>query len=1135
MAGRTVKIEILGDAKSAQGAFGSVGHAADGFASKIGGIAKLAGVAMVGIGAAVGAAAVIGIKAASDYEESWNKVGEVFDDQAGRIQDWSKTAAQALGLSRSEALATAGDFGNLFTAMGIGTKPAADMSEGIVQLAADLGSFNNMGTPEVLEKIRAGLVGETEPLRSLGVNLDAASIAQKAVNMGLADSVKNLTPAAKAQAAYALILEQTTNAQGDFARTKSGMANSLKVISASFNDAKVAIGERLLPVVAPLIAAFASKLPAALDTGIAVFDRVIGRVKSVATGLYGEDGILNKLATKLALVLDPSAYGDASKVGSYFRTLKTIVVSVADRIGAVWGVARDGFLTFVQALQGNWTDNEQILGLHRVIGTIGVVIREQVIPAVQAMAGWFTGTLIPAVQGVIGFVGQLRDAFGEGGFAGVVALLADRLGPVADQLLAWAGQTLVRLVGAVGQWAGAFLDWIAPMIPPLLLELAKIIGAIGEWAYNTALPAIGAQLAVWGQALIDWIGPRIGPMLEALGALLEALGTWLVSTALPAIAEKLGEWGVALVGWVGPQIPPLLEKLGGLLTELGGWLIGTALPEIVSKLGEWGSAFVAWVGPQIPPLLAALGGLLADLGAWMVGTALPAIVQQLAQWGLAFVSWVATDVLPRLPGALAAVITTIAEWAAGAAGAIAAMGADLIRGLISGIGSMAGAAAQAVVDLFKGAFEAGKNWLLSRSPSRRAAEELGLPIAQGIAIGIGNGSGDVQSSMLRLANDALNAGHSAMQLTGAEIAKALYDGFTREGSSKEIYPFENLFSADVAQALIDMRQTAEKNLVLGQIAGQGTAELEQALANINDLIASFEDEVDTTIGEFMDGANIGGAVAQQWQSLLGDLDGILDGSVQQQLGDTLASLQRQMQFALAGGAPADVIAALQANIDAAQQQLGIAQQAMETAGQAGLVASAFEVPLDKIAALLPQMKDGGLSLIDELVAGVAEGSTNLGGAMDAIQGIIAAGSDKLPETIGASVDDVLGVLQDLEQSLTVDLAEAFLSGSDPSGIEANLKVVESLLGDLQAQADATAKTIKGLNAVSGQVVRPPQGEAWSPSRGSVAGGGRSGGMSMGGGSATFNLNMPSGKLVGQWYADTMAEDALAPVAIGGLV
>lgn len=643
---RTVKVEILGDAKSIASAFGSAGNAAGGFASKIGGIAKGAGMALAGIGVAAGAMAISGINAASDFEEALNKVRVVFGDSSQSVEDFAKNAAQAFGLSESSALAATGTFGNLFTSMGLGQKEAAGLSTDVLGLAADLGSFNNLGTEEVLEKIRAGLVGETEPLKSLGINLNAAAIEAKAMEMGLADATGALSPAAKAQAAYALIVEQTTNAQGDFARTKDGMANSLKVIKASFQDVQVQIGQKLLPVITPLIVAFAARLPGAIDIAMGFVERVAGVLKG-------------PLSTAFRLI-------------------------------------RDGVLTFVQALSGNWTDNENIQGLHRVFGNLGLIIREQVIPAIVQIAGFFQETLWPVIQSGLGVIQGLVAAFSEGGIGGALAALPGLIGPhleMVGELLLGLGQKLVDWVAPMipplleklgelalsigdwivntglpllaeqlGVWADAFGAWAADAVPPLLEQLAGLLEVVGAWIADEGLPLLFEKLQAWGQALIDWIGPRIVPVLTALGELLLAIGEWVLTTALPEIAAKLLEWGAQFVAWVQPQIPPLLSKLGELLSSLGSWLIDTALPEIGAKLLEWGLAFVAWISPQIPPLLLELGKLLLDVGTWLITTALPEIVTKLGEWGLAFLGWIAKDVLPFLAEKLAAILTDVGAW-----------------------------------------------------------------------------------------------------------------------------------------------------------------------------------------------------------------------------------------------------------------------------------------------------------------------------------------------------------------------------------------------------------------------------------------------------------------------------------------
>jgi hypothetical protein len=182
------------------------------------------------------------IQAFSSLNESVSKSRVVFKDSAGTIADFAKSAARNLGMSRQAATEAAGTFGNLFTSMGLGIEQSADMSVGLVKLAADLASFNNIDPSVALEKLRAGMVGEVEPLRALGINLSAAAVNAKAYAMGLAEAGETVSTAGLLQARYALALEQSTNAQGDFARTSDGLANSQRIAAAATEDLKAALG-----------------------------------------------------------------------------------------------------------------------------------------------------------------------------------------------------------------------------------------------------------------------------------------------------------------------------------------------------------------------------------------------------------------------------------------------------------------------------------------------------------------------------------------------------------------------------------------------------------------------------------------------------------------------------------------------------------------------------------------------------------------------------------------------------------------------------------------------------------------------------------------------------------------------------
>jgi hypothetical protein len=105
--------------------------------------------------------------------------------------------------------------------------------------------------------MQSGLVGESEPLKKFGVMLDEATVKQKAVELGLYDGVGALSKSARAQSVYQLLLDQTTNAQGDLAKTSDSLANQQARGAAKQEEAWTQLGEAIAPLsaeVMPLLA-----------------------------------------------------------------------------------------------------------------------------------------------------------------------------------------------------------------------------------------------------------------------------------------------------------------------------------------------------------------------------------------------------------------------------------------------------------------------------------------------------------------------------------------------------------------------------------------------------------------------------------------------------------------------------------------------------------------------------------------------------------------------------------------------------------------------------------------------------------------------------------------------------------------
>src|SRR3954464_7193759 len=239
-----------------------------------------------------------------DLGEGISKNGVVFRSSGDDLVKWSKGSAQALGLTQQEALAAAGTMGNMLVPMGFARKRAAGMSKSLVTLAGDLASFNNASPEETLNAVRSGLAGETEPLRRFGVFLNEARVQAEAMSLGLVRTSKDtskvkatqmaasiaqsnynkalskhgkssieakrgmlamqraniavgkavkgvvpkLTAAQKAQATYSIIMKDTKDAQGDFARTSGSLANQQRILRAQYKNIAGQLGTSLLPV-----------------------------------------------------------------------------------------------------------------------------------------------------------------------------------------------------------------------------------------------------------------------------------------------------------------------------------------------------------------------------------------------------------------------------------------------------------------------------------------------------------------------------------------------------------------------------------------------------------------------------------------------------------------------------------------------------------------------------------------------------------------------------------------------------------------------------------------------------------------------------------------------------------------------
>lgn len=207
----------------------------------------------------------------NSYYEAANLFGVSMKGLTGEASTFINKMETLLGIDPTEAMNNMATIQSLTTSFGLASDKAYVLSKNLTQLGYDLASLKNIPVAESFTKIQAAISGELEPIRRLGVDISNARLQQELLNLGYSQSVSTLSQADKAVLRYIAIMKQTTDAQGDFARTLSSPANMIRILQAQLNSLARAVGSLLYPalksILPPLIAAV--ELVKELVTGIA--------------------------------------------------------------------------------------------------------------------------------------------------------------------------------------------------------------------------------------------------------------------------------------------------------------------------------------------------------------------------------------------------------------------------------------------------------------------------------------------------------------------------------------------------------------------------------------------------------------------------------------------------------------------------------------------------------------------------------------------------------------------------------------------------------------------------------------------------------------------------------------------------
>ena len=240
----------------------------------------------------------------SDIAEVENVVDVAFGSMADQAYKFASTATKQFGLSELAAKNYSGTMMAMLNASGVAQESAAKMSTTLAGLAGNLASFYNIDTDTAFYKIRAGISGEIEPLKQLGINLSVANLQEYALSQGITTTYNSMTQAQKTMLRYNYIMSVTSAQQGDFARTAGTYANQVRLLTMNIQSLASVIGQGLIAAVLPGIKALnalMSKLMQAAETFRNFMYVLMGKkIKGSTSGVVNDLAGLDNAATDLS-------------------------------------------------------------------------------------------------------------------------------------------------------------------------------------------------------------------------------------------------------------------------------------------------------------------------------------------------------------------------------------------------------------------------------------------------------------------------------------------------------------------------------------------------------------------------------------------------------------------------------------------------------------------------------------------------------------------------------------------------------------------------------------------------------------------------------------------------------------------
>ena len=455
----------------------------------------------------IGKIFVNSVQSAMKVEAAIQQITRTMGESTNQFLKWSKANALAFNMSQSDAMNYGAIFSNLVSTFSNGTQQTLQYTTDLLKASSIIASGTGRTMEDVMERIRSGLLGNTEAIEDLGVNVNVAMLQSTEAFERFANgkSWDQLSFQTQQQIRLMAILEQTSNKFGGevFNNTNS----SLQQFVAVLKDVALNIGNAFLPimnVVMPILTNFAMGLRTVTGYVVAFMQTLFGYKPSNKTGVGGATGQVNTLgnaATKTGEKAKKAQKEVSRLLGGFdeINVLSKNSNSDSGGSGTNTPTTGGGVLDF---------SNAEILepdtsGLEAAVNKFKDIFRP-VAESFESLKKSLNPFIDNVAENLKWFWDEILVPFGTWSisslipaFFNVLAGALDIINPIIDVFQEQGAWLWERFLQPIASWTGG-------VIVDVLNGLAKVLKSIGNWMkeHKGVIEAIaivvGSFALAWG-------------------------------------------------------------------------------------------------------------------------------------------------------------------------------------------------------------------------------------------------------------------------------------------------------------------------------------------------------------------------------------------------------------------------------------------------------------------------------------------------------------------------------------------------------------------------------------------------------------------------------------------------------------